>query len=75
MPLTKLEAYKNAMLTVTDREKRLGYKHVFQTELTKETVNERIRSPLNMWADDETYIDNDMQLVFDRLDYFYTGKQ
>lgn len=73
LPLTKLEAYKNDLLTVTDREKRLGYKHVFQTELTKETVNERIRSPLNMWADDETYIDNDMQLVFDRLDKFYNG--
>lgn len=73
LPLTKLEAYKNDLLIVTDREKRLGFKHVFQTELTKETVNERIRSPLNMWADDETYIDNDMQLVFDRLDKFYNG--
>lgn len=73
LPLTKLEAYKNDLLTITDREKRLGFKHVFQTELTKETVNERIRSPLNMWTDDETYIDNDMQLVFDRLDKFYNG--
>lgn len=62
---------ENALLKITDREKATGFKHVFQTMVTKETVNTRIRGPMMMWGDNETYIDNDIQLVIDRLDEYY----
>ncbi len=72
--LTKLEPYlndKNKHLDVTDEEKALGYKHVFQTRLTKDTVNERIRSSMGMWKVEETFINNDIQIVIDRLHSYY----
>lgn len=62
---------KNALLTVTPQEEALGFKYVFQTQLTKETVNERLRGPMGMFDQNETYIDNDVQLVLNRLHEFY----
>jgi len=72
VPITKLDKYKNDMLTITDEEDMLGFKYVFQTKLTKETVNERIRAPIGMFENKETFIDNDTQLVIDRLHKYYT---
>jgi hypothetical protein len=72
VPLTTLEKYENDLLEVTPEEEALGYKYVYQTKLTKETVHERIRGPLGLWATHETYIDNDAQLVLDRLHEYYT---
>jgi len=72
--LTKLEPYltdKNKYLSVTEEEKALGYKHVYQTRLTKDTVNERIRSSMGMWKVEETFINNDIQIVIDRLHSYY----
>lgn len=71
MQVDDLEKYHNPLLTFTKRELELGFKHVFQTQLTKETVNERIRSPDMMWNDNETFIDNNIQLVLDRLHKYY----
>lgn len=71
LPISKLKQYQNELLTYTEEEEALGYKYVFQTRLTKETVNERIRSPLGMWSMNETYIDNDIQLVIDRLHTYF----
>jgi len=71
MPLTKLTGFENNLLTITEEEKMLGFKHVFQTRLTKETINERLRSPIGMWKANETYIDNNVQLVMDRLHQYY----
>jgi len=71
MPLTKLEKYSNKLLTITPEEEALGFKYVFQTRLTKETVHERIRGPIGLWSVDETFIDNDCQLVLDRLHDYY----
>jgi len=69
--LKKLEGMGSSMLNITDEEEMLGFKYVFQTRLTKETVNERIRSPLHMWDMKETFIDNDVVHVLDRLDTYY----
>jgi hypothetical protein len=67
-----LEKYKNPLLTITDDDELLGYKHVFQTRLTKETIGERgMRSPMGMWSVPETFIDNDAQILMDRLIEFY----
>lgn len=71
IPIKKLENFKNDMLTITEDEETLGYKHVFQTRLTKETVGERIRSPMGMFSKEETYIDNDVQVLLDHLDAYY----
>ena len=73
VPLAKLTD-KNAnssLLTITDEDELNGFKYLFQTRLTKETVNERIRAPMGMWAVNETYIDNNTQLVIDRLHNYY----
>lgn len=69
--LKTLEKYGSDLLTVTDEDKDLGYKHVFQTRITKETVGERIRSPMGMFTKSQTYMDNDAQLLIDHLNAFY----
>ncbi len=71
--LKKLEPYKSDLLTITPEEEILGFKYVYQVKLTKETVNDRIRSPLDMWSTEETFIDNDMQLVLNRLHEYYNS--
>lgn len=71
LTLKKLEKYKNPHLTITPEEEAVGFKYVFQTLLTKETVNERIRSPMGLWTRDETFIDNDAQFLLDQLNTYY----
>ena len=71
MDLKKLEGYESPLLNVTPEEEALGYKYVYQTKLTKETVGERIRGPMGMWSTAETFIDNDLQLVINRLREYY----
>lgn len=65
------DAKEGNLMTITDRDKNLGYKHVFQTRTTKATVGDRIRSPFDLFSDDETYIENDAQLVIDQLVGYY----
>ena len=71
MTIKKLKDFKNPMLNITDEEEALGFKYVFQTRLTKETVDERMRSAMGMWSQQETYIDNNVQHVIDRLHEYY----
>jgi len=71
VPLKTLREYGSPLLTITPEEEALGYKYVFQTKLTKETVHERLRGPLGLWDTKETFIDNNMQLVLNRLHEYY----
>jgi AAA domain len=71
MTLKDLKDFQSPLLTISEEDEALGFKHVFQTRLTKETVGERIRSPLGMWDKKETYIDNNIQLVMNRLREYY----
>jgi len=71
--LKDLSKYDSDLLTITDEEEMLGFKYVFQTKLTKETVNERLRGPMGLFDNKETYIDNNIQLVFDRLYEYYNA--
>ncbi len=73
VPLKVLKDYKNPYLNITPEDEALGYKHVFQTRLTKETVSERLRGPMGMWDQQETYIDNNIALVMERINEFYSG--
>lgn len=69
--LKALKDYGSALLTITPEEEALGFKYVFQTKITKETVNERLRGPLGLFDTKETFIDNNIQLVLDRLKDYY----
>lgn len=71
VPLKTLKEYQSDLLTITPEEEALGFKYVFQTKLTKDTVNERLRGPLGLFDTKETYTDNNMQLIFDRLHEYY----
>lgn len=71
MTIDELEAYDNDLLTFTEREKNLGFKYVFQTQITKDTINERMRSPMGLFEDKETFINNDVTLVLKRLEEYY----
>jgi hypothetical protein len=72
VPLAKLEECSSPFLTITPDEEALGFKYVFQTRLTRETVNDRIRGPMGLWTPEETYIDNDVQLLMNKLHAYYT---
>ncbi|AZO48035.1 AAA family ATPase [Mesorhizobium sp. M4B.F.Ca.ET.058.02.1.1] len=71
--LLELEKYGSDLLTITDEDRELGFKHVFQTRITKETTGERIRSPMGMFTKEQTFIDNDCQLLLDHLAKFYAN--
>lgn len=67
----KKDAEEGPVLTITDRDRQLGYMHVFQTRTVRATVGDRIRSPDALFSDAETYINNDAQVVIDRLMKYY----
>jgi len=71
MSMKELEPYESDMLTITDEERALGYKHVFQTRPTVKTTGERIRSPMGLFKVNETFIDNDAQVLLNHLNKFY----
>lgn len=75
--LKDLEGISNSLLNITERDKKLKYKHVLQTDITAETVYERLRAPrdpitgIGLFSDDEVYIDGNIQLVINQLKQFY----
>lgn len=71
VPIKELEKFGSKMLTITEEEQELGFKHVFQTRITKASTGMRIRSPMGMFDKAETYIDNDCQVLLDHLNEFY----
>jgi len=75
VPLRTLADYENDLLNITEEEEMLGYKYVFQTRKTKATVGERIRNPIDLFSIQETFIDNNIQLVMDRLKSYYSEEE
>lgn len=71
VPLKELSNYKSDLLNITETDELLGFKHVFQTQLTKSTVGERIRSPMGMFTRDQTFMDNDAGLLLKHLKAYY----
>ena len=71
VPLKALKDYGSPLLNITPDEEALGFKYVFQTRLTKDTVGERMRGPLGLFETKETFIDNNAQLVLNRLHEYY----
>jgi hypothetical protein len=72
LTVKELEGYESDLLTITEDEKIDGFKHIFQTKRTKETANERIRASIGMWTRKETYIDNNVEHVLNRLVQYHT---
>lgn len=58
-------------LLKNDDEDELGIMYVFQTKIDKDTLQEKMRSPLGMWKKEERFINNDIQNVIDRLNEYY----
>jgi len=71
MALRDLDGFESDLLVITDEDKELGFKYVFQTRITKKTVNERIRSPMGMFSKEQTYMDNDVELLIKHLKRYY----
>ena len=69
--LKDLEPYGSDLLTITKQDALLGFKHVFQTQLTKETIGERIRAPMGLFTHEQTYMDNDAGLLLRHLQDYY----
>lgn len=75
LPVKKLAKVQNNLFKINEREEIVGFKYVFQTERTKETAGERIACPAEMFSLEETFIDNDVELVFDRIKEFYISEE
>ena len=71
MPIKKLEEHENDLLHITDEEREDGFKYVFSTRVTKESIGEKMRSAIGLWNRNELYIDNDLNQVFNRLKHYY----
>ena len=69
--VTKLEYLDQTPLLKNDDEDDLGIMYVFQTKIDKDTLQEKMRSPLGMWKKEERFINNDIQNVIDRLNEYY----
>lgn len=71
--LKELEPYtkNNDLLTITDDDLIVEQKYVFQTRLTKTTIGETIRSPIGFFTVEQTYMNNDAQLILDHLKQKY----
>jgi len=73
VPVKELQKYNSNLLHITEEDESLGFKHVFQTRLTKNTTGERIRSPMGMFAINDTFIDSDANLLLNHLKSFYSN--
>lgn len=73
LELKELKDYSSDLLNISEEEEELGFKYVFQTRPTKNTVGKTIRSPMGMFSKNETFMDNDAQLLLDHLEKFYAA--
>jgi AAA domain len=71
VPLKALKDYGSDLLKITPEEEALGFKYVFQTKITKDSVNERLRGPLGLFDTKETFVDNSAQAIINRLKEYY----
>lgn len=68
----ELSNYKCDLLNITEREERMGFKHVFQTQATKDNMYNRIGSPMGMWEENEVFIDADINIVLERIKQYHS---
>nr|DAS77090.1 MAG TPA: AAA domain protein [Caudoviricetes sp.] len=63
--------YDPELLHFSARDERLGYKHVFQVQPTKDMAEGRIRDLAGMWNDNQIYMDNDAQLLLNHISNYF----
>lgn len=68
---SELKKWENECLSFTEKELDDGFKHVFQTRVDKDCLGHKMRSPDFMWKKEEKYINNDLDLVFTKLNEYY----
>jgi hypothetical protein len=71
MPINKLKGFENDLLHITPEEEEDGFKYVFCTRISKESVGQKMRAAIGLWDRKELYIDNDIEQVFKRLKQYY----
>ena len=71
MPIKELDKHPSSHLVITEEERDVGYKHVFQVRKTKETTGSRIRGPMGLFPNSTVYTDNDAQMLLDVVHEFY----
>lgn len=71
VPVKVLKDFPSDRLDITAVDEEMGFKHVFQTRLTTQTVGERIRSPMGMFPHEEPYMDNDCHKLLQHLEGYY----
>ena len=69
--LEKLKGFENNFLNISADEIEDGFKYVFQTRQTKETVGEKMRSPIGLWTRKQLYLDNDVAAVLRHVKEYY----
>lgn len=72
MPLSELKGFDPNLLRISLEDEALGYKHVFQTRITKATVGERIRGPMGLFEPNQTFMDNNAALLLDHMIKYYS---
>lgn len=72
--LSDLEEYANPMLNITEDERIDEGKYVFQTRKTAMGVGLNIRSTKGLWKREETFIDNNIMHVLNKLKAFNEAK-
>lgn len=72
--VNSLAGFENDMLNISEDEIEDGFKYVFQTRATKETVGEKMRSPMGLWSRKQLFIDNDVDAVLRHVKQFYSGE-
>jgi hypothetical protein len=70
--LTANPDYDQELLRITDDDRANGFKYVFQTRITPKTLGERIRAPMKMFNSNQIFMDNDVQLLMDHVNRYYS---
>jgi hypothetical protein len=73
MSIKALKGYENDLLHITEEEEEDEYKYVLMTKVDKNTLGEKTRAPIGLWDRKEKYIDNNLQIVFDKLHEYYNN--
>lgn len=70
--LKELEKTNLSLVNISDKDRMLGFKHVFQTQINKTSINTRIRGADDLFEGDQIYMDNNAQMLLDHLTAYYS---
>lgn len=73
LKVSELEAqeYDPELLCITEEDRRVGYKHVYQCAITSDMCNSRIRSPLGCFSAKQIFMDNNIRKLINHLENYY----